>query len=201
MVVVRHRWMRYLVLAGVIAVHCSSSNPTGLNPFASRTGAVDPVAASQKPFETSYKHVELAAGAANVTVRFVNAVPQSVTVLDEATGSDLYHVSSRFGPGNPKLDQGFVQLFLAPLHGDGSDQLVLAYGDCQPACTGASQVLVISMNAEHGVAIEQLKLDSLKSAVVEARGDGLWITQWSGDQLVSTRHFGWDLAAQAFVER
>ena len=164
-------------------------------------GAVDPIAAREKPFETSYKRVGLAAGAASVTVRFVNAVPQSVTVLDEATGSDLYHVSSRFGPGNPELDQGFVQLFLAPLHGDGSDQLVLAYGECKPACTGASQVIVISMNAAHGVAIEQLKVDSLRSAVAEARDDGLWITEWSTDKLLSVRHFVWEPAEQAFVER
>ena len=95
-------------------------------------GPVDPVAASLMPSEMTYRRVVLAAGAGTVTVRFVNAVPQSVTVLDEATGTDLCHVSSRFGPGNPQLDQGFVRLFFAPLHADGSEQLVLAYGDVSP---------------------------------------------------------------------
>jgi hypothetical protein len=165
-------------------------------------GAVDPFAASTQPQYTTYDHVRLAATAATVTIRFLNFAPQSITVLDDTTGSDLYHVSSQFGPGNPQLNQGFVQVFLAPLHGDGSEQLVLAYGQCQPpACVGASQVIVVSMNAEHHVVIEQLRLDALVNAVAEARGDGLWVTQWNAGQIVLTRHFAWDESAQALVER
>ncbi len=165
-------------------------------------GAIDPLAASTQPSYTTYDHVRLAATAATVTIRFLNSAPQSITVLDDATGGDLYHVSSQFGPGNPQLDQGFVQVFLAPLHADGSEQLVLAYGQCpQGACAGAAQVIVISMNAEHHVVIEQLQLDSLTNAVVEARDDGLWVTQWNAGQLLLTRHFAWEDSAQVFVER
>jgi hypothetical protein len=164
-------------------------------------GAVDPLAASTQPASVTSDHVRLAATAATVTIRFVNAAPQSITVLDDATGNDLYHVSSQFGPGNPQVDQGFVQVFLAPLHADGSQQLVLAYGHCQAACTGASQVLVISINAEHRVVIEQLRLDSLINAVAEARDDGLWVAEWNAGQVVSTRHFVWRDSAQAFVEQ
>jgi hypothetical protein len=183
-----------------------TANPTrpsavGLRPFGSRMGAVDPVAASTQPSDKTYDFVRLAAAAATVSIRFVNAAPQSITVLDAATGSDLYHVSSRFGPGNPQVDQGFVQFFFANLHSDGSEQLVVAYGQCQPVCAGASQVLVISMNAEHGVVIEQLRLDSLTNAVAEARDDGLWVSQWSGDQMRSARHFVWDVSGQELIER
>jgi hypothetical protein len=149
----------------------------------------------------TYDHVRLAATAAAVSIRFVNAAPQSITVLDEATGVDLYHVSSEFGPGNPQVDQGFVQFFLAPLHADGSEQLILAYGQCQPACAGAAQIIVISMNAEHHVVIEQLRLDSLSNAVAEARADGLWVTQWKAGQFSSARHFVWQDSSQVFVER
>jgi len=164
-------------------------------------GAVEPLTASLHPSDKTYERVRLAAGAGTVTIRFSNARPQSITVVDDATGSDLYHVSSRFGPGNPHVDQGFVQFFFAPLHADGSEQLVLAYGQCQPACAGASQIFVISMNAEHGVVIEQLRLDSLTNAVAEAREDGLWITEWSGTTLMSTRQFVWVDSGQIFTER
>ena len=164
-------------------------------------GGIDPVAASTQPSNQVYDKVQLAAAAAAVTIRFVNAAPQSITVLDDVTGKDLYHVSSRFGPGNPLVDQGFVQLFLAPLHGDGSTQLVLAYGPCQRACTGASFVIVVSMNADHHVVIEELRLDSLTNAVAEARADGLWVTEWNAGQVSLTRHFVWDDRAQVFAER
>jgi hypothetical protein len=165
-------------------------------------GAVDPLAASTQPSYTTFDHVRLAATAATVTIRFLNFAPQSITILDDATGSDLYHVSSQFGPGNPQLNQGFVQVFLAPLHADGSQQLVLAYGHCdQGVCPGASEIMVISMNAEHRVVIEQLRLDFLTDAVAEARADGLWITQWNGSNSSSARHFVWEDSSQEFVER
>ena len=222
------RRIRYLVLAASIGASCTSTPPSlpaspgasqaapvsarpfalsietpagGLKPFGSRMGAIDPLAASTQPSDKLYERIGLAAATGTVTVRFVNALPQSITVLDDTTGSDLYHVSSRFGPGHPQGDQGFVQFFFAPLHADGSQQLVLAYGQCQPVCAGASQVLVISMNAEHGVVVEQLRLDLLTNAVAEARADGLWVTQWSGGQVVSTRHFVWEDSSQVFVER
>ena len=57
------------------------------------------------------------------------------------------------------------------------------------------------MNPEHGVVIVQLRLDLLTNAVAEARADGLWVTQWSGGQVVSTRHFVWEDSSQVFVER
>ena len=57
------------------------------------------------------------------------------------------------------------------------------------------------MNAEHGVVIEQLRLDALKSAVAEARDDGLWIAQWSAGRVTTTKHFVWEGATQTFVER
>ncbi len=218
---------RFVVLAAVFGVSCASAPPSlpasppssqaaltsspsalpietpvgGLRPFGARMGAVDPLAASTQSAGVTYAHVRLAATAAYVMVRFVNAVPQSIAVLDEATGSDLYHASSQFGPGNPQVDQGFVQVFLAPLHADGSEQLVLAYGHCQPACAGAAQVIVISMNAEHHVVIEQLRLDALTNAVAEARADGLWVTQWNGSTLSSLRRFVWEDSSQTFVER
>ena len=179
------------------------ATPSGvaLRAFDLRMGAVDPLTASLHPSDGTYERVRLAAGAGTVTIRFSNARPQSITVVDDATGSDLYHVSSRFGPGNPQVDQGFVQFFFAPLHADGSEQLVLAYGQCQPACSGAAQILVISMNAEHGVVTEQLRLDSLTNAVAEAREDGLWITEWGANTLLSTRHLVWADSEQIFTER
>ena len=197
---------RPLDAAAVEAAASSSASPmaspvVGLRPFESRMGAVDPLAATQEQ-NRSFEHVRLAATAPTVTIRVLNSAPQSITVLDEATGSDLYHVSSQFGPGNPHLDQGFVQVFLASLHDDASQQLVLAYGPCQrPACAGASQVMVISMNAEHGVVIEQLRLDKLVNAIAEARNDGFWVSQWNAGQNVLTRHFAWDNSEQVFVER
>jgi hypothetical protein len=227
--VVRWRALpRLVVLAVVLGVSCTSAPPSllasppssqaaltsspsafpietavgGLRPFGARMGAVDPLAASTQSASVTYAHVRLAATAAYVMIRFVNAVPQSIAVLDEATGSDLYHVSSQFGPGNPQVDQGFVQVFPAPLHADGSEQLVLAYGQCdQGVCPGASEIMVISMNAEHHVVIEQLRLDALTNAVAEARADGLWVTQWNGSTLSSARHFVWEDSSQEFVER
>ena len=71
----------------------------------------------------------------------------------------------------------------------------------QRACTGASQVIVVSMNADHHVVIEELRLDSLTNAVAEARADGLWVTQWNAGQVLLTRHFVWEDSAQVFVER
>jgi hypothetical protein len=171
-----------------------------LRGFPSRMGAVDPLAARALPSDQSFAGVRLAAGAGTVTIQFANRAPQSITVIDDMTGSDLYHVSSRFGPGNPQVDQGFVQVFLAPLHADDSQQLILAYGECQPTCTGASQVLVVSMNAEHHVVTEQLRVDSLTTAVAEARADGLWITEWNGASLASARHYRWVATTQSFAE-
>lgn len=173
----------------------------GLRPFSLRMGAIDPLAARIQGSITTFDHVRLAAAAPSVSIRFVNAVPQSITILDDATGADLYHVSSRFGPGNPQVDQGFVQFFLAPLHADGSKQLVLAYGQCEHACLGATQVIVISMNAEHHVVIEQLRLDSLSDAVAEARADGLWVTQWNAGRFSLARHFVWQDSSQELIER
>jgi hypothetical protein len=165
--------------------------------FQTRAGAVDPIAASAQASTQDFAHIQLAASATLVTIHFVNAAPQSITVLDEISGEDLYHVASRLGPGNPVLNQGFVQVFLAPLHRDESQQLVLAYGDCEPVCSGASQVLVVSMNSEHRVVIEQLRLTDLKNAVVDVRGGMLWL--WQTDSTL--RRFTWDAADQEFVEQ
>lgn len=170
-------------------------------PFASRAGAVDPLTGAATSSQQTFAHVQLAASAALVTIRFVNAAPQSITILDESSGADLYHVSSMFGPGHPQADEGFVQVFLAPLHNDASEQLILGYGPCRPGCTGASQVLVISMNADHHVVIEQLQLDSLADAVAEVREGSLWVSQWAAGRVTSVREFRWDAVRQELVER
>ncbi len=179
-----------------------ASSPTSRpSPFALRAGAIDPIAVAVKPSDQTFPQVQLAASAAPVTIRFINGVPQSVTVLDESSGTDLYHVTSGIGPGHPQVDQGFVQVFLAGLHNDGSQQLVLAFGSCRPSCAGASQVLVISMNAEHHVVIEQVRLDGLKDAVTEVRDGSLWVSQWDNGRATSVREFRWDPARQEMVER
>lgn len=174
----------------------ASSAPATPIPFSERGGAVDPVAAAAKPSEVRFDNIRLAAGATPVSVRFVDGLPQSITVLDEQTGEDLYHVGSRFGPGNPILDQGFLQVFFAALHHDESRQLVLAYGYCQPVCRGASQILVISMNAAHRIVTEQLRLMDLKDAVTDVRDGALWVWQSDG----SLQRFAWDAGRQEFTE-
>lgn len=169
--------------------------------FAARAGAVNPIAAATSATTQDFAHVQLAASAAPVTIHFVNGLPQSISVLDDKSGADLYHVGSRYGPGHPTVDEGFLQVFLAQLHNDTSQQLVLAYGNCSPACTGASQLMVISMNAEHQVVIEQLRLNGLTDAVAEARDGLLLVSQWQAGTIASVRQFKWDVQLQGMAEQ
>jgi hypothetical protein len=164
-----------------------------------RPGAVDPLATSPTSVQI-FEHIRLAANGPLVTVRFTNARPQILSLVDEESDREIYHLTNRFGPGNPQVDQGFTQVFTASLHQDGGTQVVLTYGPCAATCA-ATQVMVLGMNVDHVIVRDELALNGLQNAVAEASSGLLLISEWPAGHLQTVRRFSWDAQTQQFFEQ